>query len=113
MRNAARNAASHVGVPLLLGAALCLSACASRPPVQAAAPPARPVAQPASKPPKVVKAKRVNPSCGGTQVDLSAERKEELFRRFEAELGSGATTVPETVAEPEPVPVPRCNQASN
>ena len=103
-----RIGASDLTLHVLLGAVLGLSACAQRPPVQAAAAPARPVEQPAAKPSKLTKAKRVDPNCGVARVDLSAERKEELFRQFEAELGPGTAAV----ATPDPAPVPRCKQVA-
>ena len=55
------------------------------------------------------KAKRADPNCAAARVDLSAARKEALFRQFEAEIGPA---VPANTVVADPEPVPRCKQAS-
>ncbi len=102
-----RTRASELSIPLLLGVALCFPACAPQPATQAAA--ARPAEPPPAKPPKLAKPKRADPNCAAARIDLSAARKEALFRQFEAEIGPA---VPPTAVVTDPDPVPRCKQAS-
>ncbi len=103
-----RTRPSDLSLPLLLGVALCFAACAPQPAPQAATA-ARPAEPPPAKPPKVAKAKRADPNCTAARVDLSAARKEALFRQFEAEIGPA---VPANTVVADPEPVPRCKQAS-
>ncbi len=103
-----RTRASYFPIPLLLGVALCLSACAphAAAPAAVAAHPAEP---PPAKLPKLAKAKRADPSCQAPRLELSSERKEALFRQFEAEMGPA---VPAAAVLADPEPLPRCKQAS-
>ena len=92
---------------ILVGAAWLLSACAERLPDPTAAATPIVLGTPAPRPHTVARARRLDHGCARAKVDLPQDRKEALFRQFDAALGPAAA-----IPSPAPSPPSDCRQAS-
>jgi hypothetical protein len=90
--------------PVLMATVLTLSACAGPAPAPVVTAAPAPIETPRLKPRHVARARRPDIACAAVKIDLPQDRKEELFREFDA------TVVPAPAATV--IPAPDCRQAS-
>lgn len=102
------------GPAILAGVVLALSACAGPvpdpEPVVTATP--APIETPRPKPRRIAYAKRPEAACATTKADLPQDRKEALFREFDATVAAAPTAGLATSPVPASGPAADCNQAS-
>lgn len=103
-----------LGPAILAGLVLALSACAGPVPEPEPVVTATPAASetPRPKPRRIAHAKRPEAICAATKADLPQNRKEALFRAFDATVAADPTAGLTTIQSPAHGPATDCRQAS-